>query len=130
MGLKSQVGSVFDLDYLSSLHGIASLRGKVDPNKQGGFKLQVPGAGKQSAVDRTIEVGEDREKENGEGFEIIFQLFMPNATLPLADSLECFQRKMLLACIISGKTFTQIKTRYLHFITLGNMAQSRWMGGA
>ena len=78
MGLKSQsqVGSVFDLDYLSSLHGIASLRGKVDPNKQGGFKLQVPRAGKQSAVDRTIEVGE----EQGEDFDIFFQLFVvPNA---------------------------------------------------
>ena len=60
---------MFDLDYLSSLHGIASLRGKVDPNKQGGVH-QVPRAGKQSAVDRTIEVGEDREKENGEGFDI------------------------------------------------------------
>ena len=93
---------MFDLDYLSSLHGIASLRGKVDPNKLGGVH-QVPRAGKQSAVDRTIEVGEDREKENGEGFDIAFQLFVvPNATLPLANSFEIF----LLACIISGKTFT------------------------
>ena len=84
MGLKSQVGSVFDLDYLSSLHGIASLRGKVDPNNQGGLKLQVPRAGKQSAVDRTIEVGEEQEKENGEGFDIASQLFVPNATLPVS----------------------------------------------
>ena len=102
MGLKSQVGSVFDLDYLSSLHGIASLRGKVDPN-QGGFKLQVPrAAGKQSAVDRTIEVGEDQVKNNGEGLFVRAQ----NATLPLADSFECFQCEIRLACIISGKTFT------------------------
>ena len=74
---------MFDLDYLSSLHGIASLRGKVDPNKQGGVH-QVPRAGKQSAVDRTIEVGEEQEKENGEGFDIASQLFMPNATLPVS----------------------------------------------
>ena len=102
---------MFDLDYLSSLHGIASLRGKVDPN-QGGLKLEAPRAGKQSAVDRTIEVGEEQVKENGEGLFVRAQ----NATLPLADSFECFQCEIRLACIISGKTFTRsLSIRYLYF---------------
>ena len=64
---KFQVGSVFDLDYLASLHGIASLRGKVDPKLGGsGPQLQVPRAGKQSAVDRKIKVGGKDESEERE----------------------------------------------------------------
>ena len=65
---------MFDLDYLASLHGIASLRGKVD-QKQGGSgpQLQVPRAGKQSAVDRKIQVeerGESEEEEDGEALNL------------------------------------------------------------
>ena len=65
---------MFDLDYLASLHGIASLRGKVDPKLGGsGPQLQVPRAGKQSAVDRKIKVEEkekSEEEENGEDFDL------------------------------------------------------------
>ena len=65
---------MFDLDYLASLHGIASLRGKVDPKLGGsGPQLQVPRAGKQSAVDRKIQVeerGESVEEEDGEALNL------------------------------------------------------------
>ena len=65
---------MFDLDYLASLHGIASLRGKVDPKLGGsGPQLQVPRAGKQSAVDRKIQVeerGESEEEEDGEALNL------------------------------------------------------------
>ena len=53
--IKFQMGSVYDLDYLASLHGIASLRGKV------------PRAGKQSAVDRKIEVEQEKHESEEEG---------------------------------------------------------------
>ena len=56
---------MFDLDYLASLHGIASLRGKVD-QKQSGL-LQMPRMGKQqSALDRKIKVGGKDESEERE----------------------------------------------------------------
>ena len=65
---------MFDLDYLASLHGIASLRGKVDQKLGGsGPQLQVPRAGKQSAVDRKIKVEEkeeSQEEEDGEDFDL------------------------------------------------------------
>ena len=65
---------MFDLDYLASLHGIASLRGKVDRKLGGsGPQLQVPRAGKQSAVDRKIKVEEKEEsqkEEDGEDFDL------------------------------------------------------------
>ena len=59
---KFQVGSVFDLDYLASLHGIASLRGKVDDQLQ----LVPRTTGKRSAVDRKIKVKEKDESEEEE----------------------------------------------------------------
>ena len=59
-----QVGSVFDLGYLASLHGIASLRGKVDQKQE---VLQIPRRGKQNAVDRKIKVREEDESEAEDG---------------------------------------------------------------
>ena len=59
-----QVGSVFDLGYLASLHGIASLRGEVDQEQEA---LRIPRRGKQNAVDRKIKVKEEDESEAEEG---------------------------------------------------------------
>ena len=59
-----QVGSVFDLGYLASLHGIASLRGEVDQEQEA---LRIPRRGKQNAVDRKIKVKEEDESEAEDG---------------------------------------------------------------